>query len=197
MTAPSNQVYVQGQGAVSADELNTMIQGVASFAAAAAFPGAPGMTIYVWGFNTPGDGGQGIFLWNPTAGPSDGLNTIMPTGVAQGAWVRLGGPPGVLTAAYELLVPVTGFNITIPNGVSSLILNPVGTLATGSITLPTQPIDQQIVIINSMTTVTNCTFHAAFPAIIVNAPTTLQASGAGTSFQYVGTGGENAWFRVG
>jgi hypothetical protein len=197
MTAPANAVQVQGQGAVSADFLNTLIQGCASFAAAGSFPGTVGMAIYVWGFTTPGDGGQGIFLWNATAGPSDNLNVIQPSGVAQGAWVRDGTPPGVLTAAYSLQVPVTGFNIQIPNGVSSLILNPAGVLATGTIQLPTKPVDQQIVTINSMQTVTSVSWGATFPTIIIGAPATLLQSGPGTSFQYVATQGENAWFRYG
>jgi hypothetical protein len=193
--APSNAVFQQGQGAVSADNLNTMLQGCANFAAAAAFPGAVGMSIYVWGFVTSGDGGQGVFVWNTGAGPSDGIDVIQPTGVATGAWVRVGGTAGVVTYSYLVEVPLTGFHITIPNGFSSLILNPAGTLATGTIVMPSQPVDGQVVTINTMQTVTAIGFAAPFPAIMLGVPTTLLQSGPGTSFQYVAP--QATWFRFG
>lgn len=195
MTAPANQVSIQGQGAVSADLLNTFLQGVANFSTAAAFPGTPGMTIYVWGFVTPGDGGQGVFVWNTTAGPSDGINVIQPSGVATGAWVRVGPSAGLLTASYIVEAPVTGFSIQIPNGVSSLILNPAGVLATGTVHLPTNPVDEQIVTINTMQAITALSLAATFPAIIIGAPAPTAFPQFGTSFQF--STSQNTWFRYG
>jgi hypothetical protein len=42
---------------------------------------------------------------------------------------------------YSYQVPLTGFTITPPNGVSLLYLNPAGTLATGTLTMPATPGD--------------------------------------------------------
>jgi hypothetical protein len=47
----------------------------------------------------------------------------------------------VTTNSY--VVPLTAFTITPANGVSFLLLNPAGTLATGTLTLPAQPSDGQ------------------------------------------------------
>jgi hypothetical protein len=196
VSVPSNFVQVQGQGAVSADQLNTLVQNVSSFVTAANFIGTANQVIYILGFVTPGDGGEGFFWWNPNAiGPGDGLTLIIPNGAASGGWVRVGGSVGIVQYSYVVEVPLTGFNITIPNGVSSLILNPAGTLATGTIHLPTAPVDQQIVVINSMQTVTAVSWAATFPAVIINAPSTVLLSGPGTSFQYVAPSA--TWFRFG
>jgi hypothetical protein len=45
--------------------------------------------------------------------------------------------------AVSLQVPITGFSITVPHGISDLILQPAGTLATGTITLDATPNDGQ------------------------------------------------------
>ncbi len=102
MTAPAPTVYIQGQGSVSADQLNTFLQGLTNVALLRTLTGVPGMQVNLLGYNSPNDGGQGGFYWSPTSlGPDNGNTIIVPTGgtlpsglAASGAWVRLGTPIG-------------------------------------------------------------------------------------------------------
>lgn len=89
MSAPFFQVYVQGSTPVSADELNTFVQGGALLANLQSFTGTVGMTVYLAGLNAPGDGGQGLFYWNATGSANDGVNNIQPYGAAVGCWTRI------------------------------------------------------------------------------------------------------------
>jgi len=90
MTAPTPQQFIQGQGTVSADNLNTFVQTVTNVAQLRSLIGLPGMQILLEGISVPGDGGAGPFYWNTTAtGPDDGVNTIVPQPGVAGAWVRL------------------------------------------------------------------------------------------------------------
>ena len=88
-------VQVQGQGSVSADNLNTYAQTADNVAAMRSFVGnaADGITVtvYMRGTTNPGDGGQGFFYWSPTSTAADdgGATTIVPTGQTVGAWLRL------------------------------------------------------------------------------------------------------------
>jgi hypothetical protein len=189
MTAPAPQAYVQGQGAASADGLNTFEQVLTNFAMAATFIGLPGMQIFVQGFVEPGDGGQGPFYWNPlSAGPSDGVSVIVPQGVAQGAWVRIGP-----ASAYSLQILLTGFAITVANNITQLILQPAGTLATGQVTFPAVPLDGQILGIASSQTITALTLTANIGQTLLGAVTTLAAN-TGVRYQYVAS--IKTWFRV-
>ena len=56
MVAPAPAVSVQGQGAVSADLLNTFVQTVANFAQLRTFTGLTNMLAAVQGGASPGDG---------------------------------------------------------------------------------------------------------------------------------------------
>lgn len=90
MSAPALAQYVQGQGSVSADNLNTFEQTCDSIAQLSGFIGLPGIQVYVRGTVTPNDGGQGAFFWSATSpGPGNGTTIIVPTGAAIGAWIRL------------------------------------------------------------------------------------------------------------
>jgi hypothetical protein len=91
MTAPQLTVATQGQGAISADQANTYLQGCTNAALLRTFPGVQGMTVYLQGYASPGDGGQGPFYWNTTStAPDDGaVTTVAPTGAATGRWIRL------------------------------------------------------------------------------------------------------------
>jgi hypothetical protein len=54
------------------------------------FVGVSNMTVIMLGYTTPGDGGAGCFFWqNGTSFVDDnGLSTIVPYGVIDGAWIR-------------------------------------------------------------------------------------------------------------
>jgi hypothetical protein len=99
---------------------------------------------------------------------------------------------------FELYVPLTAFSIA-PQS-SLLVLNPAGTLATGTVTLPTNPKDgQRLRIISTQTqtalTVTAGTGDTVVPsvtALVANTPVELAYSLNGTST------GVNArsWFKI-
>jgi hypothetical protein len=94
MSAPQLTAYVQGQGSVSADQLDTFEQTCDTVAELRGLTGVPGLQVFVRGYNTPGDGGQGPFYWNPTSTAADnnGASVIQPTGsLGAGRWIRLGG----------------------------------------------------------------------------------------------------------
>lgn len=116
-------VSVQGQGQVSADNLNTLERTVDNVAALRAFIGTAQNSItlqcYVRGLVNVNDGGQGQFYWNASAvNPvDDNLNTIVPTGSSSGCWSRL-------TTATNNLIP------TVASGTNSIALVPVAGVPT-------------------------------------------------------------------
>lgn len=94
MTAPQLTAYAQGQTVVSGDRANTMVQSCDVISQLRAFVGKTGIEVLARGQLAINDGNGGLFYWDATAtGPDDGLNVIVPTGSAIGAWIRnvLGG----------------------------------------------------------------------------------------------------------
>jgi len=195
MSAPALTAFVDGQTApVTADNLNTFVQSCDNTSQLRAFIGVTGNQVYLRGIDAPGDGGQGIFYWNGSAsGPDNNSSIIVPTGAAAGAWIRLSSD-GLNLADYTYNVPVTGFSIALGNAVTSLILNPAGTLSTGTITLPASPIDGQLVRISSTQIVTTLTLTVVGGQTLKNAITTLAAGTGGATYQYVAS--IATWFRV-
>lgn len=102
------------------------------------------------------------------------------------------------TVATNLYVPGTGFNITVPTPVSEqqwMILQPAGTLAAGTITLPlnTGVPDGTEVLITSTQTITALTIALNGASAIFGTITTLAAGGFATFRFYQAT---NSWYRV-
>ena len=90
MTAPLLVAQIQGQGTVSADNLNTYIQNCTNIEQLRLFIGLPGMCVFIDGTVAPGDGGAGPFYWNTTSiGPDNNSTVIVPQPGVAGAWVRL------------------------------------------------------------------------------------------------------------
>ena len=92
MAAPSNQVMTQGLTGIGADYLNTLLQWTTNIASLRQFIGAvPNQVVYMIGYATPLDGGQGHYYWNPTNVAADnGTSIIVPPGISPGGWIRLG-----------------------------------------------------------------------------------------------------------
>jgi len=155
-------VQVQGQGSVSADNLNTYLQGADNVAAMRSFVGNAAdsitVTVYMRGTTNPGDGGQGFFYWNPTSIATDdgGVTTIVPTGQTVGAWLRLlsnsvapsvlvvtsAGPFTLTNSNYMLVVRKTVGSATTVNlpatpgvGQTFIIKDGKGDAATNNITV--------------------------------------------------------------
>ena len=102
------------------------------------------------------------------------------------------------TVATNLYVPGTGFNVTVPTPVSEqqwMILQPAGSLATGTITLPlnTGVPDGTQVLITSTQTITSFTIALNGAAAIFGAVSTLTAGAAICYRFYQAT---NSWYNV-
>lgn len=96
--------------------------------------------------------------------------------------------------SYSLQVPTTGFSITIADNISSLLLNPAGTLATGTVTLPATPINGQIIRIASSQIITTLTISPNSGQTMANAFVTTLGAGSGKGFIYNLSG--TTWFTL-
>lgn len=89
MTAPTPTQFVEGQGAVSADNLNTNVQAAESPAQMRSVVGVPGMNLLLQGQVTQGDDGTGFYWWNALGvHADDDFNYITPYGSGSGQWER-------------------------------------------------------------------------------------------------------------
>lgn len=93
----------------------------------------------------------------------------------------------------SLQTPTTGFSITIADNISTLILKPAGTLATGTITMPATPVDGQNVRITTSQIITALTLSPNSGQSIIAAPTTL---GVGQGVGYTYSSSDTTWYRL-
>jgi hypothetical protein len=103
------------------------------------------------------------------------------------------------TVATNLYVPTTGFNVTVPTPVSTqqwMILQPAGTLAAGTITLPlnTGTPNGTEVLVTSTQIITSFTLALNGATAAFGAPTTLAANAFFRMRFYQST---NSWYRIG
>jgi hypothetical protein len=102
------------------------------------------------------------------------------------------------TVSTNLYTPATGFNVTVPTPVSEqqwMVIQPAGTLAAGTITLPlnTGVPDGTQVLVTTTQIITSFTLAANGAANTYGAPTTLAANAFFTMRFYQAT---NSWYRV-
>jgi hypothetical protein len=95
-------------------------------------------------------------------------------------------------ASVSVQTPTTGFSITITNGVGSLILTPAGTLATGTVNMPSTPVNGQIIRIASTQIVTALTLGGN--GHTVNSGVTTISAGTGVAYMYYTT--NTTWYRI-
>jgi hypothetical protein len=97
---------------------------------------------------------------------------------AQAVYAAAGSAAGTLQ--YQYSVPLTAFTITVTNGNTFVIINPAGTLATGTITTESNPGDGKSFCVMSSQTQTALTMTAntgqAFAAYGLAAVTALTAN---------------------
>lgn len=103
------------------------------------------------------------------------------------------------TLATNIYVPTTGFSIAVPSPVSQqqwMLLQPAGTLASGTITLPLNTItpDGTEVLITSSQIITSLTIGLNGASTAFGAPTTLAANGF-ARLRFVQA--QNSWYRIG
>lgn len=93
--------------------------------------------------------------------------------------------------SVQAAAPTTGQTVTVSSGTTALLLNPAGTLATLTVTLPSSPVDGQPLIISTSQALTALTVNGG---TIVGTLTTL-ALGGYAYFVYGATA--TKWFRCG
>lgn len=97
-----------------------------------------------------------------------------------------------LLQSYDYQTPTTGFTYTFAAGTQVLVMNPAGTLATGTITMPASPADGMTITFSSSQQITALTM-AGNGASINNAVTFLPAKTA-VAYVYRATG--TTWWPV-
>ena len=87
----------------------------------------------------------------------------------------ISGTNGVLQS-YDFQTPVTGFSYTFSAGTLTLIMNPAGTLATGTITMPASPADGMVITIQSTQQITALTVQGNTGQSLVGGTMTMRAN---------------------
>ncbi len=102
MAVPSNKVFVQGAlTPVSADNLNSFVQSVATVAALRTFTGTDNQVIWLEGTTSNNDGGQSLYYYNSSStAADDGAAVIAPSGSTTGRWLRTTPYISPLTGAW-------------------------------------------------------------------------------------------------
>lgn len=112
---------------------------------------------------------------------SDGVDTNLVLGASSGL-------------AYTYNAPLTGFGITIANDIEQLVLEPAGTLATGTVTLPAAPEDGDTVGISSTQAITALTISPNAGQTVADAPTSFAIGGA---VRFLYRAANTTWYRIG
>lgn len=93
----------------------------------------------------------------------------------------------------DYTAPSTGFSQTISNAATYLIIEPAGTLATGTVTMPASPVDGQVVTIASTQTITALTHNPNTGQTLKGALTTIAAD---TNAAWLYKTSTTTWYRV-
>lgn len=103
---------------------------------------------------------------------------------------KLDGTNGLLQQ-YDYQAPSTGFSYTFAAGVNVLVMNPAGTLATGTIIMPASPADGMTITFSSTQTITALTVNANTGQSITGQPSSF---GAGSSATFVYRLSNTTWY---
>ena len=106
--------------------------------------------------------------------------------------VLLNGTNGLIQA-YDYQVPTTGFSYTFVAGTQTLVMNPAGTLATGTITMPASPSDGMTITFSTTQQITALTLSGNTGQTIVGGVNSLAATQA-VSFIY--RSANTSWFPM-
>lgn len=196
MSVPALNVAIQGQGIISADNLNTFIQTAQNTTQLRYLTGTPGMVVQLQGIVIPNDGGAGFFYWNQSGTePDDNYNYITPTGSGTGQWVRIAFAqtisPGLFTTLTVSELATFKSDVTI-GGILSISISQ-GISGTGSTQGTAMPL---IANLNIATTVMAGTgfilplVTASLNAIQLGTEITLLNRGANTASLYPASGGQ-------
>lgn len=103
----------------------------------------------------------------------------------------LSGTNGLLQS-YDYQAPTTGFSYTFAAGTQMLVMNPAGTLATGTITMPAAPVDGMTITFSSSQQITALTM--AGNGATINSAVTFLPAKAAAAYVYRATG--TTWFPI-
>jgi len=96
---------------------------------------------------------------------------------------KVDGNSGVLQS-YDYQVLTTGFSYTFASGTTTLIANPAGTLATGTITMPGSPADGMVITFMTTQEITALTIAGGAGQSIGGTQVSLMAANSSMSFVY-------------
>lgn len=105
---------------------------------------------------------------------------------------KIDGNNGVLQS-YDYQVLTTGFSYTFASGITTLIAQPAGTLATGTITMPGSPADGMVITFMSTQEVTALTINGNTGQSIGGTQTTQLPANSAMSFVYRQS--NTTWYR--
>jgi hypothetical protein len=105
---------------------------------------------------------------------------------------KIDGNNGVLQS-YDFQVLTTGFSYTFASGTTTLIANPAGTLATGTITMPGSPADGMVITITTTQQITALTINGNTGQSIGGTQVSLMAANSAMSFVYRQS--NTTWYR--
>lgn len=157
------------------------------------------------GFCSVGTGGVGTYtsiaytiLYGNIGAEADGTRSI---GTDEtGAFVSGNRPKniaitGMVVSGYQYSAPIAGATVTVTAGlISKLVLNPAGTLATLTVTLPATPADGQTCRVGCSQIVTTLTLNAPGGATVSNSPAAFAAGG---SCEFLYRTADTTWYRIG
>lgn len=172
---------------IGSDNIGFVISLAASSGGAAALASAASNTTSATGALTAG----GL----PFAPLTIGLGTTPNDGTgdpARTAFNKLNVMEAQLYGVRSVQTPTTGFTQAPAHGVTQLVLNPAGTLATGTVTFPPAPGDNQPFELVTTQTVTALTLNTSDGSTIASAPTTITAAAA---IQYRFIASLGIWLR--
>jgi hypothetical protein len=105
---------------------------------------------------------------------------------------KIDGNNGVLQS-YDFQVLTTGFSYTFASGTTTLIAEPAGTLATGTITMPGSPADGMVITITTTQQITALTIAGNTGQSIGGTQVSLMAANSAMSFVY--RQANTTWYR--
>jgi hypothetical protein len=106
---------------------------------------------------------------------------------------KIDGTNGVIQA-YDFQALTTGFTYTFAAGTQTLVMNPAGTLATGTITMPAAPADGMTITITTTQQITALTIAGNSGQSIGGTQVALMAANSALSFVYRLT--NTTWYRT-
>ena len=92
---------------------------------------------------------------------------------------------------YQIYTPLTLATVTMSAGQSRAIINPAGTIAVLTVTLPSSPVDGQVAGISFTQIVTALTINAPGGATVVGPPTSAAVNNA---FRFIYQASSTSWF---